>query len=446
MPDANITSKMRKDAESIFCAGIDAVTGRNSVSHHCRLDGTIFHVSDLSFDLKQFHRIYIVGAGKAAAPMADAMETILGDKVAGGIISVKYGHGNHLRKTRIIEAGHPVFDQNSVLAAEAIMSMITSAGPDDLVLFLLSGGASALVAKPAPPITLAEKQEAIQRLLLCGADIDAINTIRKHISLIKGGRLAQASYPATLLTLIISDVVGDKLNIIGSGPTVPDTGTYADCLDIVKKYRLSDKLPATIISHLEDGAKGRLPETPRSDDLSFSKAHARIIAANTTALEAARKKAESLGYNTLLLSSMIEGDTRAAACLLSSVAKEVKKSGNPVRPPACLLSGGETTVMVAGAGKGGRNQEFALASAVEIAGMKNTVVLCGGTDGTDGPTDAAGGIVDGQTIQKAAKNGIDGKAFLENNDSYHFLGRTGDLLVTGPTGTNVMDLRIFLVR
>ncbi len=436
---------MRRDAESIFSAGVKSVTGNRAVFQHCRMDGSVLHACDLSFDLNRFHRIWVAGAGKASAPMADAIGKRINKKIAGGLVSVKHGHGLRLEKIRTIEAGHPVFDGNSVRAAEEILSLATSAGPEDLVLFLLSGGGSALMAKPTPPVTPAEKQNAVKQLLLCGADINDINTIRKHISVVKGGRLAQAAYPATMLTLIISDVVGDRLDVIGSGPTVPDTSTYADCLRIIQNYGLSNKLAPSIVSRLENGATGALPETPRTDDPVFEKSYARIVAANGTALKAAREKAESLGYNTIVLSSMIEGDTRAAARLLSAVAKEVKRSGNPVRPPACILSGGETTVVVKGNGKGGRNQEFALEAALDMAGMKHTVVLCGGTDGTDGPTDAAGGLVDGQTIRRAENQGIDAKSTLENNDAYHFLQQTGDLLITGPTGTNVMDLRIFLV-
>ncbi len=448
MPEANFDhlSTMRRDAESIFSAGVKAVTGDRAIFQHCRMEGSVFHACGICFDLNRFDRIWVAGAGKASAPMADAIEKQINEKIAGGVVSVKRGHDLQLEKIRTIEAGHPVFDHNSVLAAEEILSLATSAGPEDLVIFLLSGGGSALMAKPAPPVTPAEKQEAVKHLLLCGADIHEINAIRKHISVVKGGRLARAAYPATLLTLIVSDVVGDRLDVIGSGPTVPDASTYADCLRIIQHYGLSGKLAENIVSILENGASGSRSETPRADDPVFEKSYARIVAANGTALEAARGKAASLGYNTIILSSMIEGDTRAAARLLSSVAKEAKKSGNPVRPPACILSGGETTVVVKGAGKGGRNQEFALEAALDIAGMENTVVLCGGTDGTDGPTDAAGGIVDGQTIQRAEKQGINAETFLENNDSYHFLQRTGDLFVTGPTGTNVMDLRIFLVR
>lgn len=447
MPEANFDhlSTMRKDAESIFSAGVKAVTGDRAIFQHCRMEGSVFHACDLCFDLNRFDRIWVAGAGKASAPLADALEKQINGKIAGGVVSVKHGHGVQLEKIRTIEAGHPVFDRNSVLAAEEILSLATSAGPEDLVIFLLSGGASALMAKPAPPVTPTEKQDAVRQLLLCGADITEINTIRKHLSTVKGGRIARAACPATLLTLIISDVVGDRLDVIGSGPTVPDASTYADCLHIIQHYGLAGTLAENIISILKNGASGSQAETPRADDPVFEKSYARIIAANGTALEAAREKAASLGYNTIILSSMVEGDTRAAARLLSSIAKEANLSGNPVRPPACILSGGETTVVVKGNGKGGRNQEFALEAALDIAGMENTVVLCGGTDGTDGPTDAAGGIVDGQTIERAENQGIDAESCLENNDSYHFLQQTGDLLVTGPTGTNVMDIRIFLV-
>ena len=438
-------SYLRRDAELIFSAGTEAVKGDQAIRQHVRTDASGLHIDELVFDINRFENIWITGAGKASAAMADAIEKQLGDKIKGGVISVKYGHGLKLEKIRTIEAGHPVFDQNSVTAAEEIMSVARSANAEDMVIFLLSGGGSALMANPVPPLTMDEKQDAIKTLLLSGADIDSINTIRKHISAIKGGQLAAAAYPANLITLIISDVVGDKLDAIGSGPTVPDTSTYGDCLQIVEKYNLSGKLPAKIMARLTDGAAGKLPETPRANDPVFATSHARVIADNGLALAAARKRAASLGYNTVILSSSIEGDTGAAAKMLSSIAIEVKKSGNPVPAPACILSGGETTVAVTGDGQGGRNQEFALASAFEIAGRGNIVVLCGGTDGTDGPTDAAGGITDSTTILNAREKGICAETFLNNNDSYNFLNRTGELLVTGPTNTNVMDLRIFLV-
>ena len=443
--DPAILQGLRKNAERIFSAGVTAVKGDEAVRRHLRIDKSDLHIHDLRFDLNRLKKILVTGAGKATASMARAVGEKLGHRIEGGVISVKYGHGLDLEKIRVVEAGHPVFDRNSVGAAREIKTVIESAGPDDLVVFLLSGGASALMADPAPPLTMAEKQDAIQSLLLSGADIDSINTIRKHISTVKGGRLAGMAYPANLVTLIISDVVGDKLDAIGSGPTVPDTSSYTDCLRIIREHELSTRLPERVLKMLEDGASGKLPETPRKDDQAFQRSHARIIAHNGLALAAAREKAEALGYNTIILSSMIEGDTRSAAKCLSSIAKEVKKSGNPVSPPACILSGGETTVSVTGTGKGGRNQEFALAAAFEIAGMENTVALCGGTDGTDGPTDAAGGVVNGMTIAEGEKSGLQAREFLENNDAYNFLSRTGELLVTGPTNTNVMDLRVFIV-
>ncbi|MEE8553562.1 MAG: MOFRL family protein, partial [Desulfobacterales bacterium] len=267
----------------------------------------------------------------------------------------------------------------------------------------------------------------------------------KHTSMIKGGWLAQAAYPAELVSLILSDVIGDDLDIIASGPTVPDSNTFQDCVQIIKKYNIQKKIPKTIANHIEAGVLGKVPETPKPGDPAFDKTHNLIIGSNIEAVIAAKRKAESIGYNTLILSSMIEGETRHVAQVHTAIAKEIIKTGNPLPIPACILSGGETTVTIKGKGLGGRNQEFSLAAAIEIAGEKSIVVLSGGTDGTDGPTNAAGAIADTNTIKRAQALGLDPNHFLLNNNSYKFFEKLGDLLITGPTNTNVMDLRIILV-
>lgn len=433
-------------AKKILASGIAAANAKTAVVRSCiTRSGRIF-IGKSEFRLSDYKNIYITGAGKAGTAMAAAMEDILGSSISGGIISVKYGHAEKLKKIEIIEAGHPVPDEAGLNAARKIMDLASGAGKDDLIICLISGGGSALLPLPAHPVTLAEKQEVIVRLLACGASIHEINAIRKHISAIKGGQLARACRPATLVTLMISDVVGDAMDVIASGPTVPDKSSFSDCLSIIEKYGLAGKLPGSVMHRINQGVCKKIPETPKTGDPVFEQTENLVIANNSIALEAAKKTAESLGYHSMILASSITGNTTDAAEFHASVAREIRLSKNPVPPPACILSGGETTVKIRGNGLGGRNQEFALAAAQKIAGMKGVVVLSCGTDGTDGPTDAAGAIADGSTIRRASELGLDASAFLADNDSYHFFEKTGDLIKTGPTGTNVMDLHLVLVE
>ncbi|HUV50890.1 MAG TPA: glycerate kinase [Anaerolineae bacterium] len=439
----NIT-QMRKDAEEIFYSGLQAVEPGAAVKRYCRLENNHLFIADLRYDLSKYKNIFVIGAGKATAPMAAEIENILGDRFTKGIVNVKYGHTGKLGRIKLIEAGHPVPDKNGQQGAEAIIDLANNAGRDDLVLCLISGGGSALLPLPLPGITLKDKQDTIKILLSCGASIHEINALRKHISMIKGGRLAQAAYPASLVSLILSDVVGDNLDVIASGPTVPDSSGFDDCMKIIEKYKIQKKLPISVVRHIKNGISGRVPETPKPGDPVFEKAQNIIIGSNIEAISAAKKKSETLGYNTIILSSMIEGDTTHVAHVHSTIVREIIKTGNPIKSPACIISGGETTVTVKGKGLGGRNQEFALAAAIDIAATKNIVILSGGTDGTDGPTDAAGAIADTNTLSRAMAMGLNPGYFLADNDSYHFFQKLGDLLITGPTNTNVMDLRIIL--
>lgn len=435
----------RRHAQAIFSNALKAVQADAAVRRACRLKGRVLSIGTFIRDLNTIKKIIVIGAGKASAHMAAAVEDLLGPKITQGLVSVKHGHTRPLKTIKLVEAGHPVPDVDGLRAARAIFQLAKKAGKNDLVICLLSGGGSALLPLPVPPLTLADKQKTIEILLACGASIDEINTLRKHLSAIKGGHLARAAYPAALATLILSDVVGDKLDIIASGPTVPDPGTFQDCRDIIERHHIENKLPTRVVNHISAGLAGKIAETPKPGEPAFSAVENNIIGSNVQALSAAAKKAASLGYQPLILSSMIEGDTREAALFHAAVAKEIQASGNPIPPPACILSGGETTVKVTGNGRGGRNQEFALAAAMEIQGEKNMVLLSAGTDGTDGPTDAAGAVIDAFTIVNARKAGLDPATFFADNDSYSFFQKTGELLVTGPTGTNVMDLRILLV-
>ena len=436
---------MRNDALSIFHEGLKAVEPGAAVKKYCRLKDDRLIIGDRIYDLTRYNNLFVIGAGKASASMAAALEQLLGKKITGGIINVKHKHVADLERIKLIQAGHPLPDENGQRGAGEILNLVKQAESTDLVICLLSGGGSALLPLPFPGLSLKDKQDTMKVLLSCSATIHEINTIRKHMSLSKGGRLSQAAYPATLVSLILSDVVGDDLDVIASGPTVPDTSTFSQCMQIFDKYDIAHKLPETVVHHIQAGALGKIPETPKKGDRAFEKTHNLIIGSNMEAIVAARKKAEHLGYNTLVLSSMIQGETRHVACVHGAIAREIIKSGNPLPPPACILSGGETTVALKGTGLGGRNQEFALAAAIEIATSKNIVVLSGGTDGTDGPTDAAGALADTTTIERAAATGFNPQHFLANNDSYHFFQKLGDLLITGPTNTNVMDLRIILV-
>jgi hydroxypyruvate reductase len=438
-------STMKKDAAEIFFKGLQAVEPGAAIKRCCKFDGESLFVGNRTYHLPQYKNLFVIGAGKATAPMAAALEDILEKRISEGIIIVKYDHLADLQRINLIEAGHPLPDPNGEKGADAILNLAKKSGKDDLIFCLISGGGSALLPLPFNGITLKDKQDTIKVLLSCGATIHEINTLRKHTSKIKGGRLAQAAFPATIISLILSDVVGDDLDIIASGPTVPDSSSFPDCMEILERYHIKDKIPESILNHIESGISGKIPETPKAGDPAFKRTQNLIIASNIESLMAAKEKAERLQYNVILLSSMIVGETRYAAQIHGAIAKEIIKTGNPISPPACILSGGETTVTISGNGLGGRNQEFALAAAIDISGHKNVVVLSGGTDGTDGPTDAAGAFSDTYTLERAKEMGLDPYHFLANNDAYHFFEKLDDLLITGPTNTNVMDLRILLV-
>lgn len=438
--------KARNDAEAIFGAGLKAVAPKGAIERFCKREGDVLTVGEDAFDLKSFENIYVVGAGKATAPMAAAFEHLLGENLTAGVITVKYGHTVELSKVQTIEAGHPVPDKNGEIGSERILEIANAADTNDLCICLLSGGGSALLPLAVPGVNLADKQETTRVLLACGATIHEINTIRKHLSHIKGGRLAVAANPATIVSLILSDVVGDDLDVIASGPTVPDNSTFDDCTNIVAKYGIRDRLPKTVIKHFEKGLAKQSLETPKSDNPIFQKTRNVIIGSNIEALIAAEKKAKDLKYETIILSSMIEGETCDVARMHAAIANEIIKTGNPLQPPACVLSGGETTVTIKGKGFGGRNQEFALCTVGDIAGEIPVVILSGGTDGNDGPTDAAGAIADNTTLSRSKADGLNFLDYLRNNDSYNFFKALGDLLVTGPTNTNVMDIHIVIIK
>ena len=442
----SLLEKMRQDALHIFNQSLIAVDPKACIYRCCRVEDNRLYINDHSFDLDAYDQIRVIGAGKAAASMAYAVEQLLGDRISQGLVIVKYEHLEPLNTIKIVEAAHPVPDENGVAGSKQLLDMARSADEATLVICLVSGGGSALMVSPADGLTLKDKQETTRVLLSCGATIHEMNTIRKHLSGIKGGRLAGAVYPATMVCLILSDVVGDDLDVISSGPAVADPGTFESCMKIIRSYGIEDRLSGAVISHLKRGAQGLIPETPKPGDRALESVHHTIVANNFDALKTAEECAEKLGYNTLILSSLIEGETADIAGMHAAIARQVLMSGHPVRTPACILSGGETTVTIKGKGKGGRNQEFALASAFHIDGKKRIVILSGGTDGSDGPTDAAGAVADHTTIQRAVSGGLNPERHLKENNAYPFFDGLNDLVKTGATNTNVMDVRIMLIQ
>ena len=433
--------QLRRHALEIFGAALRAADPKVSIRVKLQLSDNQLLIDHAQWDLSRARRILVLGAGKASANMAKAVEEVLGDRITDGLINTKYGHSTSLRRIQLNECGHPVPDQAGVRGAREILDLAQAAGAYDIVIVLVSGGASALLPLPAEGLTLADKQATTSLLLACGATIHEINAVRKHLSAIKGGRLAAAAAPAHVISLILSDVVGDDLDVIGSGITAPDRSTFADALAVLDKYGLRARVPGAVRHHLEAGRA----ETPKPDDPAFARTRNIIVGSNRIALEAGADKAVELGYAPLIVSSVIEGEAREVAIVETAIAKEVRTSGNPIAPPACLLFGGETTVNLRGSGKGGRNQELALAAAVRIAGRDGIAVLSGGTDGTDGPTDAAGGVVDSATANSDATRAAALEA-LANNNSYECLDAMGSLVRTGPTGTNVADVQVILVR
>mgnify|MGYP003963885313 FL=1 len=439
-------SNLRRHANEIFKHVLGTLDPEQLVKEKVSILDSTLVVEEREYDLNNYENIYVVGGGKACAPMAKAMEDILGDKIDDGLIVVKYNHGLPLKKIETIEASHPIPDKNGVRGTSNILRLLSKTGEKDLIICLISGGGSALLVQPHKEITLQDIQTTSAELLACGAAIDEINTVRKHLSSIKGGQIAKAAYPSTLITLILSDVVGDPMDIIASGPTVPDESTFEDAYAIIQKYSLEEKMPNSACGFLKRGKMGKIEETPEAGNEIFDNTQNIIVGSNRIALEAAEKRAREMGYNTIILSSLVEGESRDAAKFLAAIAKEVSRTGTPIPKPACIIAGGETTVTIRGKGKGGRNQEFALSAAMEIEGCEGVVILSAGTDGTDGPTDATGAIVDFNTCKDArVKFSRNPEEFLNNNDSYNFFKKTGEHIITGPTMTNVMDIMISLI-
>ena len=435
----------------IFNAALAAVDPYHAVLNAVQVEGGFLHVAGTKYDLTAFDKVIVVGAGKATARMALALESLLGEKIAAGLIVVKDGHSAALSIIEQVESSHPVPGVSGAASTLRILDMARAADEKTLCICLISGGASALLVAPAAGITLRDKQDTTRLLLNAGASIHELNAVRKHLSMVKGGRLAQAAYPAQVVTLILSDVIGDALDVIASGPTAADESTFADAWAVLERFGLQAKLPARVVEHLQRGLAGEVAETVKQNDACLDKTRNTIIASLHEAMAAARETAQRLGYDTKIISETLQGEAREAARFLALAARGELAVMKP-NERRCLLCGGETTVTVRGHGKGGRNQEFALAFALEIEGVQGVILLSAGTDGTDGPSDAAGAMVDGRTAAWARGLGIAAIRYLNDNDSYAFFERfdaaTGAQchFKTGETGTNVMDMQIVLLH
>ncbi|MGH7233665.1 MAG: glycerate kinase type-2 family protein [Nitrospiraceae bacterium] len=436
---------MRALMGRLLTAALNAVDPAIAVRRCVRRRRSSLSIGPHYYDLRRYRRLVAVGAGKASARMASALEDVLGDRLTDGMIVVKYGHACVTRAIEVLEAGHPVPDRAGQQAAERLLQLIGGLSSADLLFVLLSGGASSLLPAPVPGVTLSDKQRITQLLLRSGAGIQEINTVRKHLSSLKGGRLAAAT-PARVISLILSDVIGDDLGTIGSGPTAPDPTTYASAVHILRRYAIWDRVPARARQYLLEGRRGLRAESPKPGAPVFTRVQNQIIGNNNAAVEAVAREAAREGFRSMVLSTSLTGEARETARFFGALAREIVTTARPARPPVCVIAGGELTVSVRGDGKGGRAQEFALAAAREISGLPNVWVAAFGTDGTDGPTDAAGAVVDGRTMARAASLGLSPVDALVNNDAYPFFKRLDQLIVSGPTGTNVNDLYLLIVR
>ena len=437
-------SPIRPLLKKLIARGLASVDAYTAVGRAISRNGEELIIGRRRYDLCRYERVVVVGAGKATAPMARAVEQRLGPRLHGGFVVVKYGHGLPTKRIVVAEAGHPVPDQSGQRAAARLCAMAAELGRRDLLIVLLSGGASSLLPAPVAGVTLADKQRTTQELLRCGASIREINTVRKHLSRIKGGRLAELT-EATVVTLILSDVLGDDLSAIASGPTAPDPTTYHDAVAVLKRYRIWRAVPQRVRQHLDRGCQGFVSETPKPGSSLFRRVHHHIVGNNATAVTAVTRAARESGLRTLVHTPALTGEAREAGQRFGAMARNIVREGKPLQRPCCVVAGGETTVTVTGNGTGGRAQEFAAAAALEIAGLAKVWVVAIGTDGTDGPTDAAGAVIDGNTVAHAQRLSVDLAGALKRHNTYPALKRLHQLIITGPTGTNVNDLYLLLV-
>ncbi len=438
-------AELRRAARRIFDAAITAGDANRLTRQALSREGSRLRIGDRVLDLARVRRVVVVGAGKASGMMAEAAEAVLDGVLVEGLVAVKNSLEPSPRRVRVVEAWHPIPDERGRAAGEEILHLASDAGPDDLVLCLMSGGGSALTPAPVLGVSLAEKQAVTRLLLEAGATINELNAVRKHLSRLKGGQLARAAHPAPVVALLLSDVIGDPLDVIASGPTAPDPTTYDDALAVLDRFGLRVRVPVAVRAHLEAGARGEVAETPKPGDPALAGVTNVVIGNNGLVVNAAVEEARRLGFTPCLLTRCLQGEAREVAGVFAAVLDEIARSGSPVGRPACLIAGGETTVTVRGRGTGGRCQEFALALVPGLAAMRDVVVLAAGTDGSDGPTDAAGAIVDPVTLERSRGQGLDVRRALAENDSHTIFAALGDLVVTGPTGSNLMDVYLGVV-
>lgn len=434
----------RQEAIGIFLAGVESVKPDSLIKRYVSIKDDVLQIESISFNLPTISNIYVVGAGKASASMALAIENILGPRITAGHIVTKYGHSVPLKHITLTEAGHPVPDESGLKGTDHILSIVKNADKNDLVICLISGGGSALLADVPDGSSLDDLKNLSSILLRCGADIKEMNCIRKHLSRVKGGQLARAAFPARVVSLILSDVIGDPLDVIASGPTAPDPSTFADAIEIIRKYNIENEVPGQIRRILQEGLENKRQETLKESDEMFLLTSNLIIGTNLLSLATAKEKAESLGYYCQIVTNKLDGDIIDVAAKIIERVKAVKNE--LTRKRICLLFAGEPTIRITGKGIGGRNQHLAVLFATMAGDIPGITFLSGGTDGSDGPTDAAGAVVDAQTLDNASKLNLDMSQYIANNDSYNFFKQTGGLIITGPTQTNVMDLMVVLIN
>lgn len=446
LASADAPDSLRAVARDVLAAALAAVAPDAAVRRHVGRAGDRLHAGGAAYDLAATRQVVVVGAGKAGGPMAQAVEALLDDRLTAGLVIVKDGHAVPTARVALREAAHPLPDARGLAATAQLLALLRDRRPDDLVIVLLSGGASALLEQPAPGLMLADLRATTDLLLRAGASIQEVNAVRKHLSVVKGGGLARAAAPAAVLVLVLSDVVGDPLDVIASGPAAPDPTTYADAASVLDRYGLWDQVPAAVAAHLRAGLAGARPETPKPGDPVFARVQHVIVGNNAQAAAAAAARARALGFHAAVLTTFVEGEAREVGRLLAALAREEVAHSRPLPRPACLVLGGETTVTVRGDGLGGRNQEVALGAVEGLAGLPDVLVLSAATDGGDGPTAAAGAWADGATLARARALGLDPRAALARNDAYRFFAPLDALVVTGPTRTNVTDLLFVFAR
>ena len=441
-----------QEAVKIMTSALDAVDPYEATQRHLERQGNRLDLNGASFNLAQYQQVYLVGAGKAGVPMARAVVECLGEQVKAGLVIVKDGYAPDdddltAAGVEIVEAGHPIPDERGRYGTLRIIKLLEGVKTDDLVVCVISGGGSALMHALVAGVSLQDLQRLTSCLLAVGADIQEINTLRKHLDQIKGGGLARAASPAQVVTLILSDVIGDPLDVIASGPTAPDRSTFTDAWAVIKRYEILDKVPSSILEHLQQGMRGEIQDTPKQGDEIFQRVTNCIVGNNSQAAQAALEAARRIGYQGLLLTTELQGEASRAGQTLGALVRQVKRArdANTLAKPLCLVVGGETTVTIAGEGKGGRNQELALGAVEGLAGLDGVALVTLATDGGDGPTDAAGAVVTGDSFARAKAIGLVPADYLRRNDSYHFFEALDDLIKTGPTLTNVNDLTFLFI-